>query len=287
MFNIANINKEFSENDWRKLKNAAYLSSRKITTKDFISKVKKINADITILGEYKSSSERIKCQCNVCGHIWNPLANTLIQKRGCPKCKNKSNAERLTLSQEQFLEKLKVTNPTVKPLDEYINSKTKIKFQCMICNHEWLTTPNVILLGHGCPNCVGRPKITTAIFKEQMKSINPKIQIIGEYVNTDTKVTCVCKICNHNWETTPHQLKSGRGCPICGNKKKGSKNTNATFIEKLTNKNPNILPLEEYKGNKIKIRVSCLSCNHEWYVRPNNLLSGSGCPVCAKTKRKK
>lgn len=57
--------------------------------------------------------------------------------------------------------------------------------------------------------------------------------------------------------------------------------TNEDFVQRLSIKNPNIEPLEEYKGGHVNILCRCKACKHEWMVRPSNLLSGKGCPLCA------
>ena len=57
--------------------------------------------------------------------------------------------------------------------------------------------------------------------------------------------------------------------------------TNEDFLQRLLIKNPNIEPLEQYKGSKVNILCRCKVCGHEWMVCPGNLLSGKGCPVCA------
>lgn len=57
--------------------------------------------------------------------------------------------------------------------------------------------------------------------------------------------------------------------------------TNEEFIQDLMAKSPSIEPLEPYKGNRINIKCRCIRCGNEWYIRPGNLLSGKGCPVCA------
>lgn len=60
--------------------------------------------------------------------------------------------------------------------------------------------------------------------------------------------------------------------------------TNTDFLQRLSVKNPDIEPLEEYKGNKVNIMCRCKVCGHEWPVRPGNLLSGKGCPACARKR---
>lgn len=57
--------------------------------------------------------------------------------------------------------------------------------------------------------------------------------------------------------------------------------TNENFIQRLSIVNPDVEPLEEYKGSKVNILCRCKVCGYEWMVRPSNLLSGKGCRSCA------
>ncbi len=221
LFEKAEIECNFSTDDWLWLKQEAYFNSRKTTTREFVSKLKSINPNISVLGEYKSSTEKIKCQCTICGHIWNPQANSLIQGRGCPKCALHNNSEKKKYTKEELIEKVHNINPNVILLGNYINGRTGIKTQCLKCGYTWNPLPSVLLRGHSCPNCAGRPQIDTESFKRRMLKINPNVEVLGEYINTSTKILCICKICDHKWEVTPHDLQSGRGCPECGRKRKG------------------------------------------------------------------
>ena len=36
----------------------------------------------------------------------------------------------------------------------------------------------------------------------------------------------------------------------------------------------------EYNGNKVKTKVICNECGREFEIRPNDLLTGYGCPYC-------
>ncbi|WWQ70293.1 hypothetical protein mEp013_12 [Escherichia phage mEp013] len=54
--------------------------------------------------------------------------------------------------------------------------------------------------------------------KEQVAAIsriNPNVEVLGEIINCKTKVSCRCKVCDHEWSATPSDLKRGRGCPKC------------------------------------------------------------------------
>ena len=69
----------------------------------------------------------------------------------------------------------------------------------------------------GCPKCAGRDK-TTEEFINELKEINNDIEILGEYIDTNTKIKCKCKIDNHIWYALPNNLLNGTGCPKCTGK---------------------------------------------------------------------
>ena len=41
-------------------------------------------------------------------------------------------------------------------------------------------------------------KWTTQSFVEEMEKRSPNIKIIGEYVNSSTKIRCECRLCGYN-----------------------------------------------------------------------------------------
>ena len=57
----------------------------------------------------------------------------------------------------------------------------------------------------------------TETFKERMKEINPNIEVLGEYINSDSKIDCKCKICGNPWSPIPSSLLKGHGCQKCSN----------------------------------------------------------------------
>lgn len=62
--------------------------------------------------------------------------------------------------------------------------------------------------------------------------------------------------------------------------------THEDFVLQVKNKFPNIGVVGTYTNNKTKIEFQCLvdGCFHKWMARPDNILSGYGCPECAKRK---
>lgn len=121
-------------------------------------------------------------------------------------------------------------------------------------------------------------------FRKELYEINPNIIPLEEYKSANTKIKCICNKCNHIWYPTPDRIVRRKiGCPKCN---KGILKTNYEFLKELYEVNPNIEPLEEYKGTDTKIKFRCKICNNIWETTPYCVLKNkSGCPnLCTKPK---
>lgn len=72
-------------------------------------------------------------------------------------------------------------------------------------------------------------KITHDEHVAAIAKVNPNIEILGEIINTSAKVLCKCKICHHEWEATPRNLKR-YGCPRCAKRGFLSKDIGKLYI---------------------------------------------------------
>ena len=179
---------------------------------------------------------------------------------------------------EEFVANLKEVSSSISLLEEYHNCRKKILVQCNICGYQWSVLPSSLLCGHGCPRCSRKERKTTARFRKEVAEVNPSVEVVGEYVSTSIKIKARCTVCNNIWLANPSTLISGNGCPACGGTKK---KTQEEFIKKLTDVNPDIELLGEYKNNRSKILVRCTRCGHEWSATPHNLIDNrSRCPWC-------
>ena len=57
--------------------------------------------------------------------------------------------------------------------------------------------------------------------------------------------------------------------------------TTEEYVIELIDRNPDVELLEDYLDSQTMTLHRCRLCNHTWRVRPNSLLRGGGCPVCA------
>lgn len=127
---------------------------------------------------------------------------------------------------------------------------------------------------------------TTEQYIKELQEVNSNILLLEEYCGRDTKIKHKCLICGNEWEVRPSNLLGGCKCPEC-QKAKGRyhvKKTHEEYVRELKSINPTLECVEEYKGTNTGILHKCSVCQNEWVAQPANILSGMGCPICAKLK---
>ena len=189
-----------------------------------------------------------------------------------------------------------VKNGELKPEHLAFNSGKKVWWVCEK-GHEWQASLHNRSKGKGCPYCSGRLAIKGVndlltlrpdIVREWDFEQNDHVQPTEVKLGSNEKVWWICSTCGHKWKTTINARTSGRGCPKCGELKKGPKRkTHEHFAQELRIVNPNVELVDNYTVSTSKVKCKCLICKREWYALPGNLLKGKGCPECARQKRKK
>lgn len=173
------------------------------------------NDEIELIGDYTAIYTNTKFRCKKCGHEWECRPYHITKGHGCPKC-----AGNIKKTDEEFRNELKSVNPNIIPLTKYINNRTHVLCECKICGCQWNVKPaNIFSLNRGCPKCSKNKKKTHQEFVDEMKRVNPNIEILGEYKNAATKILCRCKKDGYVWEGTPNAICHGVGCPKCNSSK--------------------------------------------------------------------
>lgn len=65
-----------------------------------------------------------------------------------------------------------------------------------------------------------------------------------------------------------------------------ARKSHQSYENQLLEKDIDLMPLEEYKGNNVPILHECIQ-GHQRKMRPSNILNGAGCFDCKNKKRKK
>ena len=169
---------------------------------------------------------------------------------------------------------------------EYINSKTKLKWQCKE-GHIWEATPS----GYWCPTCgykrVADALTTTIDFYKKIALDRKGKCLSDDYVEIDgrKKLLFECKK-GHQWYANLAGIRNGRWCPKCkhietGNRSRLSIDVYREMIEKRGGK----LLKTDYHRSSDKVTVQCEN-GHIFYPILSSLKHvKSWCPHCRKGKK--
>jgi len=165
-----------------------------------------------------------------------------------------------------YLKKLKEKGINVLPLEEYIDTKTKILHRC-ICGNEWNIVPSNVLNGQKCGCISSAPKIEDYDYLKKLKEKEIKVIPLEAYKGSSTKILHKC-VCGNEWNVSPNNVLSGVKCGCTIDKSK----SNDWYLKKLKEKEIKVIPLEAYINSITPIKHKCY-CGNEWTTRPNNVLN--------------
>ena len=185
---------------------------------------------------------------------------------------------------QKFKEAMAEINPNIEVLGEYINCKEKIRCKCLVCNNLYYPTPEHLLRGQSC-KCMRGAKIGKALrkkndqFVSEVNRVNPDIEILGTYKGSHERILVRCKVCNNLWSPTAGSLSSGFGCKQCAMASLTSNKplSNAEFVKRVAEINPNINVVGQYEGAAKHVRVRCKLCGKEWDTLPSTIYNGGKC----------
>lgn len=250
--------------------------SKKLTHDEYVERVKEINPNIKVVGKYINNKTHILHRCEICGCEWMAIPSNVLSGKGCSNC---SKTKKKT--HEEYVKKVNKVNSNIEVLGTYINSKTKILHRCKLDNYEWYVSPSSILSGYGCPRCSNHEVYGHNEYVKRVAKINPNIEVVGRYIDSQTKILHKCKIDGYEWDATPSKILIGRGCPKCGGSMLRS---HEQYVSELKLQNPSIIVIGKYINCKTKITHKCLIHNYEWETAPINVLNGRMCPMCRGEK---
>lgn len=124
-------------------------------------------------------------------------------------------------------------------------------------------------------------KKTHSEYVDEVKLINSNIDVIGIYSGANTKIKHRCLIDKYEWDSTPHNILNGRGCPLCGGT---IKKTHEEYVYEVSLVNPNIEVIEKYINFQTPILHKCIIHMEERKVAPRDVLYGHGCRLCGNKK---
>jgi hypothetical protein len=250
---------------------------KKLTTYEFIHKVKSIHGDRYdySMTNYIDSRTMVDLLCKEHG-LFQQKASNHLKGQNCPVCmgKGKGNTERFIVAARQ-----KYGDLYDYSMVKYIDNKTKVNIICNI-HGVFNQRPKRHLCGDGCPMCNGGVKLDGIEFIKRAEKIHGHRYnySLVKYINSKSKVEIICA--KHGiFNMKPNSHLIGQGCSICGIEKNTS-NTEL-FITKsnVIHHNQYDYSLVEYKHNNVKVKIIC-SEHGVFEQKPNSHLNGRGCSKC-------
>ena len=238
-------------------------------------------------------------------HEWQATvaSQTQANPTGCPCCAGKKVSVTNSLD-TQFPQVAEQWHPTkngdVTPDQVVAGSHKKFWWQCPHGpDHEWpATVKNRTKQGYGCPCCAGQKVSVTNSLASRFPDIAAEWHSKGNgSLSPDKVVAGSNKPCwwkcteapDHEWQATPNERVSGRGCPHCAGKRVSVTNSltarfPAVAAEWHPTKNGNLTPEMVVSGAGFKVWWKCPNgSHHEWQATLNHrthAVNPQGCPYC-------
>lgn len=267
------------------------MGSRKKTHEEYVAELAIKNPNVEVVGEYDGNKTPILHHCKIHGVDWLMTPTNALKGKGCQRCRGEKIAKKKRYSHEWYVEQLREKNPAVVAVGEYVNAKTKILHKCLIHDIEWMSTPDCVLQGGGCPEC-WKEKIsafhrcTHEEYVAKLNTVNSDIVVIEQYVNANTPILHRCLIDGCEWRATPGSIIYGCGCPECAAKSAGDKQrkTHEQYVKEVECLNKDIIVVGKYIDSLTPILHKCKIDGFEWLASPTNILNRkSGCPQCNRS----
>lgn len=120
----------------------------------------------------------------------------------------------LARTHEKFVEEMARIDSTIDVIGTYRNSGVRIRVRCKNCGFEWMGVPANLLRGDGCRKCGTKKAHEQAlkdqiVFEDEMRLVNPTIEIIGKYNGRHQPVKAKCRICGYEWSPVASSLLRG------------------------------------------------------------------------------
>lgn len=270
---------------------------KKLTTEEFIKRVREIHGDKYDYSKVKYVNNRTKI-CIICpihGEFWQTPSQHL-QGRGCIECGKtkqlnniRENAIEVFLDSAKKIHEGKYIYPNI--FENYVKNDKKIPIFCKKCQNIFYQRPREHIHGkNGCPICAGNKHKTQKEFIKDLINVFGKKYDLSKvkYINSKTKVEIVC----HNKDklgrehgsffANPNKLLDGHGCPKCANQIKD----NDLIIYEANQIHHNKYSYEKlnYINKNTKCIVTCPVHGNFEITMDAHINGKQGCPLCNRSK---
>tara|TARA_B100001059_G_scaffold32968_1_gene26499 strand:+ start:684 stop:2411 length:1728 start_codon:yes stop_codon:yes gene_type:complete len=288
-------------------KGCAKCAGLRITTEEFIIKLKEIHGDNIRLVEgqrYKSRKDKLRFKCNVKTHPeFQAAPNSIIfNKSGCPECKKETLRQALSYTTDEIYNKIEKKfegRIIALPGQIYENQHTKWVMKCQDHSHPtWESSIGNVLnrdYKYGCRYCMGEKPVNSYEEIENLIKTNfdGKITLIKVHGKRFLKSSEITVFCSQHKKTHTEKLNNilkSYGCPDCSeeNRLRKRRTDEETLLRQVFETHREFITIvnpEEYVNTDTHIKFLCHKKRHGIFeASPHSVISGSGCPICKMSR---
>ncbi len=231
--------------------------------------------------EYFTATTKLKFQCKQ-GHVWLTTPSSIKCNHWCPQCGHKENGERQKADISEFIKLAKLRGGKL-ITKRYVNSHTKMKWQCSE-GHVWLSAAVVIKNhNHWCPKCASiRNGLKLRSDLNELKKLINKGGgqfLERKFINGKGLLFIKCKN-GHTWKTYPSRLRKGAECSRCN----GFGWLKIDYLKEVAIQRGGKCISNAYLNKGEKLTWQCAN-GHQWKTTPTKILQGSWCHQCGGTSK--
>ena len=195
-------------------------------------------------------------------------------------------------TQEEYAQQVNEKASHIIVTGVYNGNRTPIEHYCLKHNIAWNVSPfNFLNHPNGCPEC--QREILSKYYKSRMKTdeqfnqevdtLDTGIKPMSEYSGYNNIIPFMCKM-GHIWDSTPHAVLDGYGCPYCAGQKilvgfNDLWTTDPDIAKMLSN--PNI-GYEISRGSKRVVSWTCPRCGERKMSSVKQVITyGLACSACS------
>lgn len=131
--------------------------NNKRSSKDFNDKINKLSSGrLSLVGDYLGFKEKVTIHCSKHNIDYDTVAINVTRKDRltCPCCIKDKRRESQVKGTSVFLSELdKRHKGNIVACEDYVNTHTKIRFKCLVCENFFKSEPNSVIRISGCPYC--------------------------------------------------------------------------------------------------------------------------------------
>lgn len=237
----------------------------------------------------KEKAKYMRVKHELCGKEYDARLDKFFgEGQRCTCLRKRNNAQIKDLNDYQIFLDNEYNNEYT-AMSNYLGRKKPISLKHS-CDFEYDVERAEFLLeksGGICPVCNPGTHNSTEIIKKRLNNIDPDIEFLEEYRGVNESYKVFNKKCSHTYFINLNSIltrKERTKCPECD---KYSKHINIERVKKEIESTGFLKLLStEYNGTHEHLEVECKKCGNVYSVSRTNVLSGKGCPHCAKISSK-